>query len=388
MNPLKAAPIFLVLVAVACNSILPTPTLTPTATPSPTSTMTATPTPSPTPTQSATPAPSSTSGASATFGPSPTLGPSGKLLTGVNLAGADFAPLDHRPGTVGVDYFYPTHAEVDYFVGKGMNVFRLPFNWENLQQKAMADFQPEELARLDDVVSYATGQGARVIIDPHNYARYYNKVVGPDVPAGALADLWSRLAAHYKDNPRVIFGLMNEPNTMSTELWLADANAAIAAIRQTGAANLLLVPGNAWTGAHSWGESWYGTPNATVMLGVVDPLNHYAFDAHQYLDADFSGTHEDCISKTVGSEQLSVFTAWLKANHRQAFLGEFAGARNATCYAALDDMLSFIDNNSDVWLGWTYWAAGPKWGEYLFTLEPIGGADRPQMAILAKHFSK
>ena len=51
-------------------------------------------------------------------------------------------------------------------------------------------------------------------------------------------------------------------------------------------------------------------------------------------------------------------------------------------------MLSYLDQNSGVWLGWTYWAAGPRWGEYLFTLEPSGGADRPQMAILEKHISR
>ena len=364
MKITKLAPALLAVLAVACNALpLDVPNAAPivfaTATPSPT----------------------------ATPVPSPTLD-APRLLTGVNLAGADFAPLDHRPGTFGVDYFYPTHAEVDYFTGKGMNIFRLPFNWENLQPTAMGDLQLDELARLDDIVRYATGHGARVILDPHNYARYYNKVVGVDVPATALADLWGKLAAHYKDNPRVIFGLMNEPNTMPTELWLSDANAAIAAIRQTGAANLLLAPGNAWTGAHSWDETWYGASNASVMLGVVDPLNHYAFDLHQYLDSDSSGTSETCVSKTVGSERLSSVTAWLKHNHQQAFLGEFGGARNDLCYAALDDMLSYIDHNSGVWLGWTYWAAGPQWGEYLFTLEPQGGVDRPQMAILIKHLGR
>jgi endoglucanase len=284
---------------------------------------------------------------------------------------------------------------VDYFIGKGMNIFRIPFSWENLQPRAAAapgaaggDFQPDELGRLDDIVGYATGQGAQVLIDPHNYARYYNKVVGADVPTAALADFWGRLAAHFKDNPRVIFGLMNEPNTMPTELWLTDANAAIAAIRQAGATNLIFVPGNAWTGAASWTENWYGTPNATVMLGVQDPLNRYAYEMHQYLDEDSSGTHEECVNHFIGSQRLATATAWLKQNHKQAFLGEFAGARNDTCYAALDDMLSYIDHNTDAWLGWAYWAAGPRWGDYLFTLEPQNGQDRPQMAILARHLGK
>jgi endoglucanase len=319
--------------------------------------------------------------------PSPTLD-APKMLTGVNLAGADFSAPDKRPGKFGTDYTYPTHAEVDYFTGNGMNVFRVPFSWENLQLKQMADFQADELARLDDIVSYATGQGARVILDPHNYARYYYRLVGTEVPTAAFADLWSKLATHFKYNPRVIFGLMNEPTTMPTELWLSDANAAIAAIRATGATNLILVPGNAWTGAANWSDNGYGTPNAVVMLDVKDPANHYAYDVHQYLDEDASGTHEACVSKTIGSERLKSFTGWAKQNNRQAVLGEFGGGRNDTCYAALDDMLNYMDQNSDVWLGWTYWAAGPWWGEYLFTLEPKDGADRPQMAILAKHFAK
>jgi len=35
-----------------------------------------------------------------------------------------------------------------------------------------------------------------------------------------------------------------------------------------------------------------------------------------------------------------------------------------------------------VWIGFTWWAAGPWWGEYMFTLEPKQGVDRPQMRLL------
>ena len=71
------------------------------------------------------------------------------------------------------------------------------------------------------------------MLDPHNYARYRGTVIGTgSVSNAAFADLWARLADAYKDNGRVIFGLMNEPNKMpSTEHWVASANAAIAAIR-------------------------------------------------------------------------------------------------------------------------------------------------------------
>ena len=42
---------------------------------------------------------------------------------------------------------------------------------------------------------------------------------------------------------QVIFALMNNPYNMTTELWLENANAAIAAIRLEGADNLILISG-------------------------------------------------------------------------------------------------------------------------------------------------
>jgi endoglucanase len=312
--------------------------------------------------------------------------------TGVNLAGADFG-TDDLPGTYNTHYTYPTHAEVDYFIGKGMNIFRLPFMWERLQNDQNGPLNTEELARIKDFVNYVTSKQAKVILDPHNGARYYGEIIGIDgdngaLPLAAFEDFWTKLASQFKNNNNVIFGLMNEPHEMPSELWLDDANAAISAIRATGAQNLILVPGNAYTGAHSWNDNWYGTPNGEVMQNIIDPGNNYAFEAHQYLDSDSSGTSPNCVSATIGSTRLQEFTNWLRQHNERGFLGEFAGGRNANCYNALGDMLDFIDANDDVWLGWSYWAAGPWWGEDIFTLEPkADGTDRPQMAILLEHIS-
>ena len=71
---------------------------------------------------------------------------------------------------------------------------------------------------------------------------------------------------------------------------------------------------------------------------------------------------------------------------KRGFLGEFGARTSATCLAALDDMLAHVHANSDVWLGWTYWAAGPWWpSDYFTSLEPRNGADAPQMTPLARH---
>ena len=303
---------------------------------------------------------------------------------GVNLAGADFAD-EKLPGEYVKDYFYPNQAEVDYFSGKGMNVFRFPILWERVQRSQFAEFNPEEIARVDKFVNETTGKGKIVVLDPHNYARYYKQLIGSSaVPSAAFADLWRRLALRYKGNDKVVFGLMNEPHNINTGQWVDAANAAIRAIRDTGSSNLILVPGTRWTGAWTWfAQDGDGEANATALLRIVDPLDKTWFEVHQYLDTYASGTEDPCVSATIGSERLKVFTKWLEDHGKKGFLGEFSSGKNAQCDAALEDMLRYVEDHGDVWRGWTYWAAGPYWPAGT-SLEPNNGTDARQMPILSK----
>ena len=147
----------------------------------------------------------------------------------------------------------------------------------------------------------------------------------------------------------------------------------------------MLVPGNGWTGAHSWLSRGYGTPNAETMLGVVDPGNNFSYEAHQYLDADFSGTKAQCRNEQIGVRALTAFTDWLRKNGKRGFLGEFGGGSDAVCLTALNGMLEFMTQNRDVWLGWTYWAGGPWPSNYFTSVQPVDGVDRPQMLVLLRH---
>ena len=306
------------------------------------------------------------------------------IYRGVNLSGAEFGRCNNT-AKYGTQYIYPSNQIIDWFLAQGMNTFRLPFCWERLQPTAKGALDTAELGRLDNVVRYATGKGAYIILDPHNYASYWGKKLGDENDYAALADLWQKLAAQYKSNDHVIFGLMNEPSGIAGEKWVAAANASIAAIRQQQAGNLILVPGVAWTGAHSWGSTSYGTPNAVSMLTIKDPGNNYIFEMHQYLDSDSSGTHAECVDPTIGSRRMQKATDWLRQNNKKALLGEFAGAKNDVCYQAVDDLLNFITQNSDIWIGWTYWSAGAWLGNYMYAL-PVAATSAPsQLDILKKY---
>lgn len=310
----------------------------------------------------------------------------GIKFAGINLAGAEFG--DRIPGIYGRDYLYPRVRSIDYFRGLGFNLVRLPFRWERLQPDLGGAFKPEEEKHLRGLADHIARLKASVILDPHNYARrrlstdgwQQQYLIGSrQVPESSFVDFWVRLASLFRGNANVIFGLMNEPFDIPATDWLRIANAAIAGIRNAGAANLILVPGVAYSGAHSWIVAGNG-----AMSGISDPARNVAFDVHQYFDDDSSGTHPQVVSTTIGSERIRDFENWAREHSVKAFLGEFgAGEDEASCLA-IKDLCRSLSASPDVWLGWAAWAAGPMWPrDYMFNLEPDRGRERPQTKILA-----
>ena len=302
-------------------------------------------------------------------------------LRGINLAGAEFG---EGRGVYGKDYIYPSQETVAYFAGKGFNAVRLPFRWERLQPRLGRAFDKGERERLAASVGMIRDAGMTVVLDPHNYAYYDGAQIGTGaVPDTAFADFWRRLAQDYKDDDGVQFGLMNEPHDVAATQWLASANAAIAAIRETGAKNLVLVPGTIWTGAHSWEEERPGGANGTVMLGIEDPADNHAYEVHQYLDGDFSGTTATCQRADDAVKALERFTDWLRRNGKRGFLGEFGGSADKACLDGLERMTALIGRQADVWTGWTYWVAGDWWpATEPLNIQPTAEGDRPQLAAL------
>lgn len=298
---------------------------------------------------------------------------------GINLSGAEFGPLG---GEVDKDYTWPTIDTLDYFAGKGFNTVRLPFRWDRLQPELMGELDEAELSRLMETVELIRARGMKTILDPHNYARYKDQVIGSEaVPKEAFADFWGRLARLYANDDRVVFGLMNEPNTMPVGQWVDAANAATDAIRRKARAkNLILVPGTAWTGAHSWMKPIDGEPNGVALKAFRDPEDNFAFEVHQYFDDDFSGTKGNCSRAQDAVAAVRAFTGWLKANGHRGMLGEFGIPGDKACISGLRAMVDVVEKNKDVWTGWSYWVAGDWWSpEEPLNIQPTEDGDRPQL---------
>ncbi|KAI0259893.1 endoglucanase [Gloeopeniophorella convolvens] len=292
---------------------------------------------------------------------------------GVSESGAEFGNTV-IPGTLGKDYTWPSPSSIDFFVSNGFNTFRIPFLVERLSPPSTGLTGPFDSTYLGGlttacclfIVNYITGKGAYAVIDPHNYMIYNG---APISDTNTFQTWWTNLASQFKSNTHVIFDVMNEPNGIPASTAFALNQAAVNGIRASGATSqLILAEGTSWTGAWTWTSSG----NAAAFGAIKDPNNNIAIQMHQYLDSDGSGTSETCVSPTIGSERLADATAWLKANNLKGFLGEIGAGSNADCITAVQGALCSMQQ-SGVWLGALWWAAGPWWGTYYQSIEPPSG---------------
>ncbi|KAE8450165.1 hypothetical protein EG329_006946 [Mollisiaceae sp. DMI_Dod_QoI] len=289
---------------------------------------------------------------------------------------ATSTPGTGLPGQFGVEYAFINKSAIDVFVDQNkINLFRVAFLLERmcpLSYGLGAKFNETHFSFFKDAIDYITvNKSAYAILDPHNYMRYNDpsqqpmtgSIIGDssDVKAATTAQFgafWEELAGRFKGNEKVIFGLMNEPHDMPTSLVLANDQAAIDGIRKAGAQQLIIAPGNSWTGGHSWTQG--SDASSLIMQNIKDPLNNTAFDIHEYLDSDYSGGHVNCTN--LASNQLAPLTAWLEQHNFRAMITEFGASNSTGCTSYMADIISYMESNSQ-YIGWTAWAAGPLWGD-------------------------
>ncbi|KAG8157056.1 hypothetical protein KVR01_013046 [Diaporthe batatas] len=312
-------------------------------------------------------------------------------FVGLNICGFDFgcdkqgscdiaridAPLPNVPPA----YSSPHEplgngpAQMLHFVsGHNFNIFRLPVSWQYLVDNVLGGpLDPTNFGYYDYLVRECLGTGSYCMIDLHNYARWDGKMIGmDDGPSVAqFAELWGQLAANYKDDERVWFGIMNEPYDLPwLSSWKDTVQAAVTAIRGAGAAkHFISLPG---TGFQSPGYLVY-KGDGDALKEVTNPdgtTTNLVFDVHLYLDAGGTGRSRRCV--TSGIEwSWAPLAEWLRNNGRQAIVSETGAGDTPSCETYFCQQLQYLDDNSDVFLGYVIWAAGSFRSSYELSMTPF-----------------
>lgn len=289
--------------------------------------------------------------------------------TGINIAGLEFGM--NTEGTLTAPIGIPPMEQIKHFASQNVNTFRIPFAWQRLQPTLNGPLDEQAFGALKQYVDQVTAVNARAIIDLHNYGRRDGKIVGEsqDLPADSLVNVWQQLAQRFAGNPKVAFGIMNEPHDMQPGSWVKTLQAVVTAIRKTGANNMLIIPGDEWCKLNNFAESYHaGLSQVKNPDGSTTGL---IFEIHQYFDQDASGKDSTCINSH--ADELKAIVDLLKKDNRQAMVTEFGGGSDPSCPPVLADFVKTATGAFPTIIGYQMWSAGAFPQDYPLVITVLQG---------------
>ncbi|KAG1859186.1 glycoside hydrolase family 5 protein [Suillus tomentosus] len=321
-------------------------------------------------------------------------------FAGVNIAGFDFGcgtdgtcvasgavpPIHKLSGIDGL-------GQMQHFVNDGYNVFRLPVGWQYLTNDKMTGvLDKTQFAKYNTLVSDCLSTGAYCEIDIHNYARYNGQIIGQGGPSNKIfAQLWSNIASHWKNETKVIFGVMNEPHDIpNITAWAASVQVCVPCSQasndtknsselecsyshpvsmEAGAkTQMILLPGTDYASA----KTFVSSGSAKALAKVKNPdgtFTNLIMDVHRYFDYDGSGTNAECVTNGI-EDSWTPLATWLRANGRKALNSETGGGNVESCIKYISQAISYQASQSDVILGYIGWAAGSFATNYVLSQVP------------------
>lgn len=199
-------------------------------------------------------------------------------------------------------YSYGMPQTWEFLARSGVTKVRLGIKWERFQRTLGGALDTVELARLEDALALADANGIGVVLDLHNFARYYVEGDGTNgASAGTavrlllgsaglteahLVDFWTRMSTLFRNDDRVVaYEIMNEPNGMSggAAQWETISQAVVTAVRANADDTPIWVSGYNWSPAWNWGaihaDPWITGTNIKYV-------------AHHYFDNGHDANYE------------------------------------------------------------------------------------------------
>ena len=154
---------------------------------------------------------------------------------------------------------YVTRRDVDFIAKSGFNTIRIPFHY-----RLFAEGNDEGFALVDRVVEWAKQDHLYVILDMHcapggqtganiDDSWGYPWLYDDEASQKEAADIWKRIAAHYRNNATVLgYDLLNEPIPTYPQLQRYNSKLEpvyrklVAAVREADPNHVVILGGAQW----------------------------------------------------------------------------------------------------------------------------------------------
>ncbi|MBU6427373.1 MAG: cellulase family glycosylhydrolase [Cyanobacteria bacterium REEB65] len=248
-------------------------------------------------------------------------------LRGVNLSGFEYSPYGSAElqGSNLASLFSGLAA-------KGVNVVRVPFN----QEWAGWPFYQQE---LDKVAAMANSSGIYVIFDMHwaNTDPSGENQAQVKCLNASMLETWRQLAAHWANQPGILYDVHNEPEGISWKTYAPWAQSAVDNIQAINPDALVLVEGTQW-----------GSDLSQVLKQPLQGKN-IVYSVHEYGPS---------YGPANAGPQLWDQLFGRVAQKLPVLVGEFGGNDADLSYGK--QLLDYMDAHGLSWCAWDWGASVPQ----------------------------
>ena len=316
----------------------------------------------------------------------------------VRLLGANYSQAEYACMLDGVSFYaVPNQALVDTWKKWGFTAIRIPVDencWLGTNGLPIGGLTAAKYqSDIKAFVTLLTSNGIAAIVDLHrswpgNGTPGNQQTCMPD--ADHSEAFWTSAANTFKGNGSVLFDLFNEPCAPSWSCWANGGNCGadnqgtisyvavgmkqlLAAVRATGATNIVIIGGNQY--AHDL-SGW-------VANKPSDSLNPPQIMAAQHMYGDECGTNNACLTSSSQYGNIAAIAA-----SYPVIMGEFGGSygggsdENQGCGLAIPAaIMSFLNGLGQSYTAWNWnWngiSGNCNNGDFPLTLNGNAGTPTP-----------
>jgi len=285
-----------------------------------------------------------------------------KMTRGVNLGNALEAPTEGEWGVILEERYFREIARA------GFDTVRVPVRWSaHAGAEPPYTIDPVFMERIDWVVDQALRRGLTIVLNMHHYEELATE---PDGHCERFLSLWRQIAEHYRSYPpRLVFELLNEPNSaLTANKWNDLLFDALLVGRQSNPTRLVVVGPARWNTIEALGElDLPDDPNLIVTFHYYQPFEfthqgaEWVTGSDAWLGATWDGMQ---VEQDILRGDLDRALTWAQKHDRPLWLGEFGAYEKAP----LDSRLrwtSFVAREAEArGIGWCYWEFCAGFGVY------------------------
>jgi hypothetical protein len=270
---------------------------------------------------------------------------------GVNFSGTEYACVGGGGGGTPWGIFDGPNDQtaVSAMLTWGIDVVRVPLNedcWLGINGVAAAYSGANYVGAIQNYVNLLNANGIIAILDLHWNAPGTSLAVGQEPMADAdhSAAFWTSVATTFKNDSAVMFDLYNEPYGIPWSCWVnggtaaacgttydvAGMNALISAVRATGATNIVLAGGLAYSNDLS---GWLANK-------PTDPAGNLMANWHVYSFNTCDTTA--CYNSTAAPVAAQV-----------PLIADEIGESDCA-HGFIDPLMAWLDTQKSGYLGWTW----------------------------------